>query len=79
MIKLRVKCENEFEWGITQKLLFKLGYKWNGSNCSILSYDVVDDSISLWDDKTMTISNNSDKRISFSEFINKLENNEIRM
>ena len=80
----RVFINNLFEWETTQKILFKLGYKWNGGDAVIFNFYDFPNNIGVWESKYISnnigvweskyISYNGDGvMITFEEFITKIE------
>jgi hypothetical protein len=57
----------------TQKILFKLGYKWNCGDSVIFDFYDFPNNIGVWESKTLSY-NGDGVMITFEEFINKIEN-----
>jgi hypothetical protein len=72
----RIRIENQFEWEMTQKLLFKLGYMWGVSGYKMIPYGG-DKTITIWRDCSLSFGNFEYNCIPFSTLINMIENNEI--
>ncbi len=75
IFRVEITCEKDCK--IIQELLISLGYQWHYGGKVIYSIDEGYSLISVWDDGELTFSDARRDVITFEEFLDKIESDEI--